>query len=143
MRTLPIPRRLGALTLAIVSIWVVATSAAAGDEAACSEKPLVVKVHASWCASCKVLAATWSRVETELGERATIVVFDVSDRVAYEQSRAEAQRLGIDEFFQEFRKQTGTVAVLDCETREPVVVLKGERDYAKYVEAVDKAGHSS
>jgi thiol-disulfide isomerase/thioredoxin len=141
--TLPIRRRLWVLTLAIVSACAVATAATGGGEAACSEKPLLVKVHASWCTSCKVLAATWSRVEADLGGRATIVVFDVSDRTAYEQSQAEARRLGIDEFFREFRKQTGTIVVLDCETREPVVVLRGERDYAKYVEAVDKAAHSS
>jgi thiol-disulfide isomerase/thioredoxin len=112
-------------------------------EETCAARPYVVKVHADWCGTCKSLESTWTRVERELADEATVVEFDVSDRKAYEHSRELAERLGIADFFQAHRSRTGTVAVLDCETLEPVVILRGERDFEKYREAVSRAGHSS
>jgi thiol-disulfide isomerase/thioredoxin len=122
-----------------------ASPALAGDEPDSCEanKPFVVKIHADWCGSCKATEATWTRVEEDLGDQATVVQLDVSDRVAYSESAAKAEELGIGEFFQEYRSRTGTVAILDCETLEPVEVLAGERDFEKYREAVEKAGKTS
>ena len=53
-------------------------------------------------------------------------MFDVTDRGAIERSRAEAQRLGLEAFFDAHKSKTGTVAVLNGATREPVSVMKGE-----------------
>jgi thiol-disulfide isomerase/thioredoxin len=133
------------LGLLVALACLLGSPALAGDEAGSCEarKPLVVKIHADWCGSCKATEATWNRVETDLGDQATVVELDVSDRVAYTASAAEAERLGIEEFFQEYRSRTGTVAVLDCVTLEPVAVMSGERDFDKYREAVEKAGHTS
>lgn len=141
------PTLLGlALALPLAFICLLASPVGANDDAADScdaNKPYVVKIHADWCGSCKATKATWTRVQSDLGDVATVVELDVSDRVAYSESLAEAERLGIDEFFQEYRSRTGTVAVLDCASREPVVVMSGERDFEKYREAVEKAGHTS
>ncbi len=109
----------------------------------CEEKVYVVKIHADWCGSCRATESVWERVRKELGNRATVVKLDVSDRVEYEKSIAEARRLGIEEFFQEYRGKTGVVAILDCRTREPVAVLNGERNFDEYVKAVTKAGRAS
>ena len=109
----------------------------------CVEKSYVVKIHADWCGSCKATESVWERVQNELGDRATVVKLDVSDRVEYEKSADEARRLGIENFFQEYRSKTGVVAVLDCQTREPVAVLIGERDFEKYLQAVKKADRAS
>ena len=123
-------------------LW--APVASAQDSATrCDSKPFVVKIHAAWCATCKSLDATWAQIRSELSDQAIVVELDVSDRVAYQESRAEAERLGIADFFQEYRSQTGTIAVLDCKTREPVVILRGERDLEKYRDAVARAGRSS
>ena len=109
----------------------------------CAEKVYVVKIHADWCGSCKATESVWERVQKELGDRATVVKLDVSDRVEYEKAIAEARRLGIEDFFQEYRGKTGIVAILDCQTREPVTVLNGERNFDKYLQAVNKAGRAS
>jgi thiol-disulfide isomerase/thioredoxin len=102
-----------------------------------------VKIHADWCGSCKALKSVWQRIETDLGDQAIIVTLDVSDRVAYMESQATAERLGIGEFFQEYRSRTGTIAILDCRTHEPVVIMSAERDFEKYREAVAQAGSPS
>jgi thiol-disulfide isomerase/thioredoxin len=134
------------LLYAILALtFLLASPALAGDEPNSCEakKPFVVKIHADWCGSCKATEATWTRVEKDLGDQATVVQLDVSDRVAYSESAAKAEELGIGEFFQEYRSRTGTVAILDCETLEPVEVLAGERDFEKYREAVEKAAKTS
>ena len=109
----------------------------------CTGGPIVVKIHADWCGSCKASKATWERVEKELAARATVIEFDVSDRASYAESLSNAERMGVEDFFQEYRSQTGTVAVLACETRKPVVILQGERDFDKYRLAVEKASSPS
>lgn len=129
---------------ALISPLAMAPSAAADDAAAvCEVKPIVVKIHADWCGSCRATQPTWDRVVKELGDEATMVRFDVTDRASYEVAVSEAERLGIDDFLQEFRRRTGAIAVLDCETREPLVVLSGERDFEKYRDAIRKANSPS
>jgi thiol-disulfide isomerase/thioredoxin len=109
----------------------------------CRGKPYIVKIHADWCGTCKMTESTWTRIRAELSTQATVVQFDVSDRVALQESQVEAERLGIADFFQEFRSRTGTIAILDCKTRRPVAVLTGVRDFDKYHKAVTKAGRAS
>jgi len=116
---------------------------ASDDSTDCQGGPLLVKIHADWCGSCKASKATWARVEKELAPRAIVIEFDVSDRVAYEQSLSQAQALGVEEFFREYRSQTGTVAVLACDSKEPITILQAERDFEKYKQAVEKASRPS
>lgn len=136
---------LGRATLVGLALFVLVGSAAMAEDApeGCSGKPYVVKIHADWCGSCKALKSVWQRIETDLRDQATIVTLDVSDRVAYRESEATAERLGIREFFQEYRSRTGTVAVLDCKSHEPVAIMSAERDFEKYREAVARAGSPS
>ena len=136
-------RRVGLRTLFVIfsalMLLVFYAASAADGLVDCKSGPIVVKIHADWCGSCKASKATWDRVEKELANRATVVEFDVSDRVSYQQSLLDAERMGVEAFFQEYRSQTGTVAILACETRRPVVILQGERDFDKYLRAVEKA----
>jgi thiol-disulfide isomerase/thioredoxin len=136
---------LGRATLVGLALFVLAGSAAMSEDApeGCSGKPYVVKIHADWCGNCKALKSVWQRIETDLRDQATIVTLDVSDRVAYLESQATAERLDISEFFQEYRSRTGTIAVLDCKSHEPVVIMSAERDFEKYREAVARAGNPS
>ena len=136
---------LGRTFLAGLALFVLVGSAAMAEDApeGCSGKPYVVKIHADWCGSCKALESVWQRIETDLRDQATIVTLDVSDRVAYMESQATAERLDISEFFQEYRSRTGTIAVLNCKSHEPVVIMSAERDFEKYREAVARAGSPS
>ncbi len=138
-------RILGGATAVALALLILEISTATAKDApeTCGAKPYVVKIHADWCGSCKALESVWKRIETDLGDRSTAVTLDVSDRVAYAESQVAAARLGISEFFEEYRSRTGTIAVLDCNTREPVAILDGERDLEKYRKAIARAGRVS
>ncbi len=132
------------LSLAILQVLLLASGALADAKSrSCQTKPLVVKIHADWCGSCRATQQTWDKIVTDLADEATAVKFDVSDRDAHRASAADAKRLGISEFFQEFDRRTGVIAVLDCNTRKPLVVFGGERDFDKYRDAIRKAGAPS
>lgn len=102
-------------------------------------QPLFVKVHADWCGTCTRLEPTWSALEEEFGGKATFVVLDVTDRAALTRAQAEADRLGIGAFFAAHKARTGTIGILDGRTGEPLAVMKGETEVARYREALVRA----
>ena len=126
------------LTVAIALLAATAAPAPVGAEPG-PTSPFVVEIHADWCGTCTWLASTWAQIERDLGDRAHVVRFDVTDRDRLERSRAEAQRLGLAEFFESHKGSTGTIAVLDGSTREPLAIRKGDADFGVYRDAVDRA----
>jgi thiol-disulfide isomerase/thioredoxin len=128
----------------LVSVIVLASAAFASDEPrSCESGPYVVIIHAEWCNTCKAIAPTWERLRVDVGDQATLVTLDVTDRAATEASRATAEELRITDFLNEYRRQTGTVAVIDCKTLRTVSILRAERDLSKYREAIAKATPAS
>lgn len=104
-----------------------------------SSKPFVVKIHADWCGTCTKLNPTMAELRERQGDKIRYVQLDVTDKEALARSTSEADRLGIREFFDEYKSKTGTVGVLNGASREPVTVLKGELDVAEYESALTKA----
>lgn len=108
----------------------------AADDAA---QPFIVKIHADWCGACVKLNSTFESLHQKLGSGARLVVLDVTDEQTLTRATAEAERLGIREFFDRHKSKTGTVGVLHGATREPIRVMRGETDVAKYEAAVAQA----
>ena len=106
-------------------------------EAAHSGKPYVVKLHAQWCPVCMLTKGMWSQIESTYSRRVNLVVLDFTNQANTDASRAEAKRLGLEEFFDEHAGWTGTIVVLDGRTKEVTASINGSRDFAEYRAAID------
>jgi thiol-disulfide isomerase/thioredoxin len=116
-----------------------AVPAVSALEAAKTGKPFVVKLHAQWCAVCLVTKGVWSQIEETYSRRVNLVVLDFTNDANTEASRAEATRLGLETFFEEYAGATGTIVVLDGRTKEVTASINGSRDFATYRAAIDAA----
>jgi thiol-disulfide isomerase/thioredoxin len=107
--------------------------------AAGSSKPYVVKLHAQWCPYCLFTKDEWSRIEQTYAGRVHLVVLDFTTEAATERSRAEAQRLNLGRFFDEYVGATGIVVVLDGRTLGVTAEIGGNRPFEDYRAAIDAA----
>lgn len=129
--------------LALASALVLALPVLAGDMKAATEgAPIVVKIHADWCGTCRKLNPTWEELQTKYGDSVRFVILDVTDKSDVENSLAEADKLGIREVFDQYKSKTGTIAVVNGKTLEVVEVMKGQTDVAKYAPAIERASES-
>lgn len=108
-------------------------------EAANPAKPYVVKLHAQWCAVCMVTKGVWSEIEKTYAGRVNLVVLDFTTDAKADASRAEATRLGLTKFFDEYGGATGTIVVLDGRTKDVTASINGSRDFTTYRTAIDAA----
>ena len=108
-------------------------------EAAKVGKPYVVKLHAQWCAVCMITKDVWTQIEQSYAQRVNLVVLDFTTDANVAASRAEAARLGLTKFFDEYGGATGTIVVLDGRTKDVTASINGSRDFADYRVAIDAA----
>jgi thiol-disulfide isomerase/thioredoxin len=125
----------GAVVYATNGAPVVAAVSAA--EAGRPTKPYVVKVHAKWCPVCMTTRGVWSQVQKSYADRVNLVVFDITNETTTAASRAEAKRLGLEAFFDEYAGGSGVVYVIDGPTKAVKGELAGDRDLAHYRTAID------
>jgi thiol-disulfide isomerase/thioredoxin len=114
-----------------------AVPAISAAEAGNPSKPYVVKLHAQWCPVCMLTKDAWSQIEHGYSERVNLVVLDFTNQANTNRSRAEAKRLGLETFFDEYAGSTGTIVVLDGRTKEVTASINGSRNIAEYRAAID------
>jgi len=106
-------------------------------EAASTNRPYVVKLHAQWCPICMTTKPIWARIDAAYSGRVNLVVFDFTNQATTDRSRVEAARLGLEKFFDENAGWTGTISVLDSRTKQERVSIHGRRDFDEYRAAID------
>jgi thiol-disulfide isomerase/thioredoxin len=126
---------LGAVLYATNATPTVAPVATA--DAAAAGAPWVLKIHAQWCPVCMLTKGMWTEIEATYAGRVRLAVFDFTDTDTMIASRAEAERLGLAAVFDEVRGATGTIVVLDGETKEITAWINGSRDFSEYRAAID------
>jgi len=120
-----------------------AVAAVTADEAADPSRPFVVKLHAQWCPICLITKDVWYDLAEEYEGRANLVVFDFTDEASTAASRAEAVRLGLGPFFEEYVGMSGAIAVIDGGSRATRALLGGKLppdDYRAFIDASLAAG---
>jgi len=134
-----------AVVLSAIVLFLYATNstpvapAVSNADAVSGGKPYVVKFHARWCPICMTTKGIWSDIERSYSGRVHLLVFDFTNDQTTEASRAEAKRLGLEAFFDEYAGTTGSIVVLNRTTHAVTADIHGRRDIAEYRAAIDAA----
>jgi thiol-disulfide isomerase/thioredoxin len=99
--------------------------------------PLVVKLHAQWCPVCMATKSVWSTIESEYDKRVNLLILDFTDDTTTASSAAEASRLGLQSFYDEYGGRTGSIVVVDGKTKEVTAAIHGSRNLDEYRAAID------
>jgi thiol-disulfide isomerase/thioredoxin len=102
-------------------------------------KPVVVDIYASWCAACKNIAPTLSQLKKEYAGKANFVVLDVSDRGKASQASARARQLGLGQYFDRNKSQTGMIAIIDPATGNILAQHRNNADKTAYTSVLNAA----
>jgi len=105
-------------------------------------RPIVVRIHSAASGASLGMGPTWSGLDARVGDGARLVVLDVSDPERRDEAERIARYMGIGGFLSRYQRAPGTIAVLHGSTREPVAVFQGEKSFARYLGAIDKARRS-
>lgn len=100
-------------------------------------RPIVAIIAADWCPYCKRIDPVVKDVMSSYMEKLHFVVFDVTNDATIAAAKEKAEKLGMSDFFNEYKDKTSTVAVL----KDHKVVYKTSNNGKKedYVTAFDKA----
>ena len=102
----------------------------------------VVKIHADGCGTCVKLNPTWEALRSKHGDAVDFVVFDVTDDDAKAAAAQTAKARDLEAVLATYGGRTGTILVLGPAGGEPVAVLKGETDVARYDAPIAEARES-
>ena len=99
-------------------------------------RPIVAIIAADWCPYCKRIDPVVKDVMSSYSEKLHFVVFDVTNETTSAAAKDTAEKLGMSDFFKEYKGKTSTVAVL----KDNKVVYKTSNNGNKedYVKAFDK-----
>lgn len=76
------------------------------------KRPVVAIIAADWCPYCKRIDPVVNKVKSSYSEKLNFVVFDVTNAETTALAEAKAEKLGMSDFFNEYKGKTSTVAVL-------------------------------
>lgn len=102
-------------------------------------KPVVVDVFATWCPACENIAPTVSQLKKDYEGKVHFVVLDVTDQSTISQSEATAAQLGLSQFLEANKTQTGSVTIIDPATGTILAQHRNNANLADYTTVLDKA----
>ena len=102
-------------------------------------KPVVVEISADWCSGCKAIVPTISALKKQYQNKATFVVFNVTDKATTQASEAQAKKLGLASFFAAHKSQTSTVAILDPSNGQVLKLFQKNTNQKDYQTVIDSA----
>jgi thiol-disulfide isomerase/thioredoxin len=102
-------------------------------------KPVLVDIYATWCPGCQSIKPTLSTLKKEYSGKVNFVVFDVTNRKTSAASQANAQRLGLSEFFAANKSKTATVAIINPATGKTLKVYRSNSSLSDYQAVLNPA----
>ena len=129
--------------LAFAVTTLVATSAFAGhvsiDNPEVEPEVIVLKIHADWCPLCKGNTKPLNEAKEEFkGKPVLFLKLDITNKDTIKQSVLLAQAVGVEKVLMD-NSNTGTIVVVDAESKKAVEVINGIMKTEVYVDAINKA----
>ena len=91
-------------------------------------KPLIVRVHADWCAECQTSLPDFIAFAGTFKNRINVIDIDVTDGKTSATAAALAQRSGLRAYYEKTKAQPLTVAFIDPDANIVVAELRGNVD---------------
>lgn len=91
-------------------------------------KPLIVRVHADWCAECQTTLPDFVAFAGAFKNRINVIDIDVTDGKTSATAAALAQRSGLRAYYEKAKAQPLTVAFIDPDANIVVAELRGNVD---------------
>lgn len=101
------------------------------------EKPTVAIIKANWCGACKKLDPTMMKLMEEYKDKLNFVIFDVTDETTKAKAMEMAKDKDLEEFFNENKDKTSTVAVFKGGKR--IFKTQYNQDRDAYVKEFNKS----
>jgi thiol-disulfide isomerase/thioredoxin len=102
-------------------------------------KPVVVDVFATWCPACQNIAPTVSQLQKDYEGKVHFVVLDVSDQSTTSQAEEKAAQLGLSQFLEANKAQTGSLTIVDPATGTILAQHRNNANIADYKTVLDEA----
>jgi thiol-disulfide isomerase/thioredoxin len=102
-------------------------------------KPVVVDVFATWCPACTNIAPTLSQLKKDYGGKVNFVVLDVTDKSTTSKAEATATQLGLSQFLEANKAQTGSLTIIDPATGNILAQYRNNANLDDYKTVLDKA----
>ena len=101
------------------------------------KRPVVAVIAADWCPYCKNVDPVLKGVMADYKDKFNMVIFDVTNAKTSAAAAANAEKLGLTEFFNANKDKTSTVAVI--KDKEVVYKTSNNTKKSDYTKAFDKA----
>src|SRR5271154_1187773 len=101
------------------------------------KRPFVLVVYADWCPSCQHLKPVLAIINEKYQKKIRFVRYDITTEETAADSKRQAAKLGLADFFDKNHGQTSLVVILDSSHRE---IFRTVNDYdpEHYEEVLDR-----
>lgn len=98
-------------------------------------KPLIVRVHAAWCAECQTTLPDFQTFTATYGVKVNVLDFDVTDGKTAMNAAALAEKDGLSAYYNRTKTKPLTVTFIDPNSNTIIAELRGNVDLKDLVAA--------
>jgi thiol-disulfide isomerase/thioredoxin len=102
-------------------------------------KPVVVRIHADWCPACKATQSTIDNLKQAYAGKINFIQFNVTNAKTAAASQTQAQKLGLEKFYNAAKAATSTVAVIEPKDGKVYATFYNDGAIGDYKTAVNEA----
>jgi thiol-disulfide isomerase/thioredoxin len=99
------------------------------------DKPLIVRVHAAWCAECQTTLPDFQAFAATYAAKVNVLDFDVTDGKTAANAAALAEKNGLSAYYNRTKTKPLTVTFIDPKANTIVAELRGNVDLKDLVAA--------